>query len=442
MPSPTDISNLKYWLDASSGLFDATSGGNAVTADAANVASWAPVAGTVSGRSVQATVARRPVYDATKNLVVCDVSKVWNDNQLLGRVGFDLPASFTVDRQAFSAFAICEADNYGGFAHDMVHVTNGGDTVLLGDGATGKIGASGKLGGVASIPSVSRCLIGWVSGPSALQIWKNGTLASAAPLDPGSATLTAIMYDPNGVQWSGAWAVAAWVFYDKILSQAEVNATLLPWAISRGVKASHNQIVLCVGDSITIGYGPPCNRSWPSRLGISSYAEIKTYAQIATLAINLQANAAAAMIPLLRPNDLVVLWAGTNDVSVGNTGSATYAVLNSMTAAFHAVGSKVCLVTPLPHGASYDAQTTALRTLVLANSAGAEAVADPYANAAIAAHWGDGTYDWDTIHPNAAGNALCASIITTAISSLVTGGSGSASGSPSSRRFFGFRGAA
>lgn len=37
---PTDISNLVVWLDAGKGLFDATSGGSAVTTDASTVARW------------------------------------------------------------------------------------------------------------------------------------------------------------------------------------------------------------------------------------------------------------------------------------------------------------------------------------------------------------------------------------------------------------------
>ena len=38
--SPTDIAGLQLWLDATTGLFDATSGGNAVTTDGSAVARW------------------------------------------------------------------------------------------------------------------------------------------------------------------------------------------------------------------------------------------------------------------------------------------------------------------------------------------------------------------------------------------------------------------
>ena len=37
---PSDIAGLQLWLDATTGLFDATSGGNAVTTDGSAVARW------------------------------------------------------------------------------------------------------------------------------------------------------------------------------------------------------------------------------------------------------------------------------------------------------------------------------------------------------------------------------------------------------------------
>jgi hypothetical protein len=38
--SPLDVANMTLWLDATTGLFDATTGGSAVTADASAVARW------------------------------------------------------------------------------------------------------------------------------------------------------------------------------------------------------------------------------------------------------------------------------------------------------------------------------------------------------------------------------------------------------------------
>ena len=57
--SPANVSGLKVWLDAGVGLFDATTGGNAVTTDGTSVARWEDQSG--NGNHVtQATSGQRP----------------------------------------------------------------------------------------------------------------------------------------------------------------------------------------------------------------------------------------------------------------------------------------------------------------------------------------------------------------------------------------------
>jgi hypothetical protein len=57
--TPSDVSNLTCWLDATTGLFDATSGGSAVTSNAGAVARWEDQSG--NGRHfTQATSNDRP----------------------------------------------------------------------------------------------------------------------------------------------------------------------------------------------------------------------------------------------------------------------------------------------------------------------------------------------------------------------------------------------
>lgn len=58
--SPSDISGLQLWLDATTGLFDATSGGSAITTDGSAVARWEDQSG--NGRHFkQSTNNNRPV---------------------------------------------------------------------------------------------------------------------------------------------------------------------------------------------------------------------------------------------------------------------------------------------------------------------------------------------------------------------------------------------
>lgn len=74
---PTNISNLGLWLDATKGLFDATSGGNPVTTDGATVARWEDQSG--NGYHVtQATSDNRPILKTSvknsKNILRFDGS--------------------------------------------------------------------------------------------------------------------------------------------------------------------------------------------------------------------------------------------------------------------------------------------------------------------------------------------------------------------------------
>ena len=89
--SPSSISGLQLWLDATTGLFDATSGGSPVTTDGATVARWEDQSG--SGYHVtQATLASRPVLKTgirnSKNAIRFDgsndglVSAIIADNNL------------------------------------------------------------------------------------------------------------------------------------------------------------------------------------------------------------------------------------------------------------------------------------------------------------------------------------------------------------------------
>lgn len=58
--APSNIAGLSLWLDASNGLFDATSGGNPVVADGSSVARWEDRSGN-SRNASQATSANRPI---------------------------------------------------------------------------------------------------------------------------------------------------------------------------------------------------------------------------------------------------------------------------------------------------------------------------------------------------------------------------------------------
>lgn len=70
------------------------------------------------------------------------------------------------------------------------------------------------------------------------------------------------------------------------------------------------------------------------------------------------------------------VWLGTNDIaSNGTTPAATYALLTSYIAARHAKGFKVITATMLSR-TGFETQKNAYNALILANTAGADAVVD------------------------------------------------------------------
>jgi len=98
------------------------------------------------------------------------------------------------------------------------------------------------------------------------------------------------------------------------------------------------------------------------------------------------------------------VWGGTNDIASGATVAATYANMVSYVAARHAVGWKVIVPTMLSR-VGLDVQKNAYNALILANTAGADAIAD-FTGTPLGC---DGCYTnstWfqaDGIHPTQAG---------------------------------------
>ena len=105
--TPSRISGLQLWLDSTTGLFDATSGGNAVTTNASSVARWEDQSG--SGYNVlQATSANMPILKTAvknnKNAIRFDGS---NDILVSGNISDNNLLSVSV-------FSVVSPTNFGG----------------------------------------------------------------------------------------------------------------------------------------------------------------------------------------------------------------------------------------------------------------------------------------------------------------------------------------
>jgi hypothetical protein len=105
--NPSRIDGLQLWLDATTGLFDATSGGNPVTTDGATVARWEDQSG--SGYNVlQSTSANRPILKTAiknnKNVIRFDGS---ND----ALISASIPSNNLL---TVSVFSVVSPTNFGG----------------------------------------------------------------------------------------------------------------------------------------------------------------------------------------------------------------------------------------------------------------------------------------------------------------------------------------
>lgn len=90
------------------------------------------------------------------------------------------------------------------------------------------------------------------------------------------------------------------------------------------------------------------------------------------------ANAPTNIDPWFNPNvlrNVVIIWAGTNDIANAQQPANVYANLVSYVAARHAKGWKVVVVTMLSR-IGWDQKKDAYNALILANTAGADAVVD------------------------------------------------------------------
>jgi hypothetical protein len=118
--------------------------------------------------------------------------------------------------------------------------------------------------------------------------------------------------------------------------------------------------------------------------------------------------------------NIVVAWGGTNDIANNNaTPSTTYANLTSYIAARHAKGWKVIVPTMISRE-GFDTQKNTYNALILANSAGADAIVN-FTGTQLGCDgcWSNSSFQSDGVHPTqAAINTIEAPVIGAVINAL------------------------
>jgi lysophospholipase L1-like esterase len=212
------------------------------------------------------------------------------------------------------------------------------------------------------------------------------------------------------------------IVWGRALSSTErSNMRLAFYQMARLVPQVDAQVVY-VGDSITAGN---------TLLGARPYALLASdrYSRPALTWLMAQNGLTMATISaasgLLAPStmyrsayksNVMVLFAGTNDIAGGTSGATTYGYITTYVGLAHTAGFKVIVGTMLARSGLTAGQLTersALNAAILANAAGAEAVADFGGDTILGdqASTGNAAYFGDGIHPTALMQPRMASIL-------------------------------
>jgi hypothetical protein len=135
------------------------------------------------------------------------------------------------------------------------------------------------------------------------------------------------------------------------------------------------------------------------------------------------ANAPTTVDPHRQPGgrNVVIVWGGTNDIAVnGSTPAMVYAIMTSYIAARHAKGWQVVVPTMISRE-GFESQKNAYNALILANTAGADGIADfTGTQLGCGGCWStSGLFQGDGVHPNQTGiTTVEAPVISAAVNAL------------------------
>jgi lysophospholipase L1-like esterase len=143
-------------------------------------------------------------------------------------------------------------------------------------------------------------------------------------------------------------------------------------------------------------------------------------------AADLVTNYATTIAPLFssgRTKNILLVVSGTNDINAGTSAAVTYTSLGSLVSSAHATGFTVLLNTVITRAgspgttANWTSQWTTLNTDIVANSIGADAIAD--CRTVLNDNTNPAQYNQDMIHPSNAGVLLQAAVEFAALAPLM-----------------------
>lgn len=196
------------------------------------------------------------------------------------------------------------------------------------------------------------------------------------------------------------------------------------------VPADPTQRVIFDGDSLTGGNtGTAPAKTYTDRVlaALTGATDAYNLGISGQTVVQLAADASAQVDPLVDESlaqNVVVVWVGTNDLTNGDAAATVYANLVAYCQARQAAGFEVVVLTALPRGASAPFETArqTFNASIRTNWATfADALADVGADSTIGEPGDQNNttyYSGDAIHMTAAGYAVVAGLVTTALAGL------------------------
>lgn len=255
----------------------------------------------------------------------------------------------------------------------------------------------------------------------------------------GGRTVTLAASSPAGVVFGDAWTpgygancrMYQMIICDRAFTAIE-RAKLKTWMHSnRLISTEPTTLIVCDGNSITLGFGVGASDAYPAKLGTSlgnAYAVVN-YGVTGQTTTNMSSDAATQIdstLPAYSTSAVLIAWEATNDIFLGADLATCQSRWNTyfsarVTAGWASNGSKLVAMTCIARGNFSDqpgmsAILDSWNTWLRANySTYATHLVDVAADARLS-NFNDTTYyQADKCHLTAAGNAVLAELVEAAL---------------------------
>jgi lysophospholipase L1-like esterase len=284
---------------------------------------------------------------------------------------------------------------------------------------------SGDTGSSPGVyPASNKAVIGFVSSPTGLKFYCNGSVGSAGAMSSQSQTGgTLFQLNFTGFDLFAAGNLYEVAFYDAALSTADISALLNYFSYRHTIHTYDANRIVCLGDSITAGYASTGNRSFPARLLKLAPLGTRVYnlGVGSRTAATLDAGLPTQSAPYYSSSKpcVGVVFAGTNDLNTGASAATVLASLQSACGKLRTQGYVAAVCSTLPRGGAiggFEAARVSLNASLAANwSTFADKFIDLAADSRLSSV--NGTYyATDNLHLNNAGYVAVGDLVYAKIS--------------------------